>query len=138
MTSVSTSSAAPGPRYRIDELARLTGTTVRNIRVFQAKGIVRPPRLEGRTGYYGEWDRLAVGATLRLQDRGFSLAGVSKLIEAWREGDTLADVLGLPLAPANAPAPERPAAGSDWDATFEEFEPRQVRLALVPSFVAAS
>lgn len=31
--------------YRIDELARLAGSTVRNIRAYQDRGLLPPPRL---------------------------------------------------------------------------------------------
>ena len=38
--------------YRIDELARLAGATVRNIRVYQDRGLLAPPRRDGRVGIY--------------------------------------------------------------------------------------
>ena len=38
----------------IDELARRTGMTVRNIRAHQSRGLVPPPEVRGRTGYYGD------------------------------------------------------------------------------------
>ena len=37
----------------IDELARRTGTTVRNIRAHQSRGLLPPPTIRARTGYYG-------------------------------------------------------------------------------------
>ena len=37
----------------IDELAARVGMTVRNIRAHQSRGLVPPPRLVGRTGFYG-------------------------------------------------------------------------------------
>ena len=37
----------------IDELARRTGMTVRNIRAHQSRGLLPPPEVRGRTGYYG-------------------------------------------------------------------------------------
>ena len=41
-------------RLTIDELAQRTGTSSRNIRAYQAKGLLPGPQLEGRTGYYVE------------------------------------------------------------------------------------
>ena len=37
----------------IDELARETGMTVRNIRAHQSRGLLPPPEVRARTGYYG-------------------------------------------------------------------------------------
>src|SRR5215212_9779594 len=42
------------PGVTIDELARRTRLTVRNIRAYQSRGLVPPPELRGRTGYYSE------------------------------------------------------------------------------------
>ncbi len=36
----------------IDELAQRTGT-VRNVRAHQSRGLLPPPEVRGRTGYYG-------------------------------------------------------------------------------------
>src|SRR3954465_11548515 len=41
-------------RMTIDELARQTGMTVRNIRAHQSRGLLPPPDVRGRTGYYDE------------------------------------------------------------------------------------
>jgi DNA-binding transcriptional MerR regulator len=37
----------------VDELAARVGMTVRNVRAYAARGLLPPPRLVGRTGYYG-------------------------------------------------------------------------------------
>jgi len=37
----------------IDELARAAGTTVRNVRVYQDRGLLAPPERRGRLGLYG-------------------------------------------------------------------------------------
>src|ERR687885_631192 len=37
----------------IDQLAQAAGMTVRNVRAHQSRGLLPPPRLTGRTGYYG-------------------------------------------------------------------------------------
>jgi DNA-binding transcriptional MerR regulator len=45
--------AGPGSdRFPIGELARRSGMTVRNIRAYQSRGVLDPPILERRTGYY--------------------------------------------------------------------------------------
>ena len=38
--------------YRIDELAAAAETSVRNVRVYQERGLLAPPRRVGRTGVY--------------------------------------------------------------------------------------
>src|SRR3954453_2692654 len=57
----------------IDELARQTGMTVRNLRAHQSRGLLPPPEVRGRTGYYGA-DHLARVERIRdLQPEGFNL-----------------------------------------------------------------
>jgi DNA-binding transcriptional MerR regulator len=79
----------------IDELAREAGVTTRNIRAYQAKGLLPPPILQGRVGHYDERHLTRLRLVARLQREGFSLAGVAELLRAWEEGRGLADVLGL-------------------------------------------
>ena len=81
--------------FTIDELARRAGTTTRNIRAHQSRGLLSPPRLVGRVGYYSEehLDRLLHIA--KLQERGFSLASIHNLLEAQEKGLGLTEVLGL-------------------------------------------
>ena len=81
--------------WPIDELARAAGVTVRNLRAYQSQGLLAPPRLVGRVGHYdaGHLDR--VRAILRLQGRGFSLAGIKVLFDAHDRGQTLSALLGV-------------------------------------------
>ncbi len=44
----------PAPGLTVDQLAARTGLTVRNLRAYAARGLLPPPRLVGRTGYYGD------------------------------------------------------------------------------------
>ena len=39
-------------RLTIDELAHATGVSSRNIRYYQTRGLLPPPAVEGRLGYY--------------------------------------------------------------------------------------
>jgi DNA-binding transcriptional MerR regulator len=65
----------------IDELARRTRMTARNIRAHQSRGLLPPPEVRGRTGYYGRehLDRLEL--IKELQADGFNLGAIRKLIE---------------------------------------------------------
>jgi DNA-binding transcriptional MerR regulator len=84
--------------WTIDELARNAGTTTRNIRSYQTKGILPPPRMVGRVGYYSEGHLARLKYTAGLQERGFSLAAIGCLLSAWEEGRSLQDVLGFEQA----------------------------------------
>jgi DNA-binding transcriptional MerR regulator len=88
----------PG-RWTVDELARTAGTTSRQIRALQTRGLLPHPELVGRTGYYdaGHLDRLR--AIVRLQAEGFSLAALATLLRSWEAGLTLGEVLGLVSRP---------------------------------------
>lgn len=81
--------------YRIDELARLAETTVRNIRVYQDRGLLAPPRRQGRIGIYDEVHLSRLRLINRLLARGYTFAHITELVTAWEEGRDLADVLGL-------------------------------------------
>lgn len=82
----------------IDELARRAGTTSRNIRAYQERGLLPPPRLVGRTGYYDEAHVARLHHITRLADRGFSLAAMRELFDAWERGYGLSDLLGFEQA----------------------------------------
>ena len=78
----------------IDEFARRTGTTARTVRAYLERGLLPPPRMIGRTGYYDASHVRRMSAIQRLQQEGFSLAGIRALLEAWGSGGTLAEIVG--------------------------------------------
>ena len=65
----------------IDELARRTGMTVRNIRAHQSRGLVPPPEVRGRTGYYGDEHLARIELIKELQADGFNLEAIRRLLE---------------------------------------------------------
>jgi DNA-binding transcriptional MerR regulator len=65
----------------IDELARRTGMTVRNIRAHQSRGLLPAPTLRGRTGYYGTDHVARIELIRELQAEGFNLEGIRRLLE---------------------------------------------------------
>ena len=65
----------------IDELARRTGLTARNIRAYQSRGLIPPPELRGRTGYYGPDHQTRIQLIRELQDAGFNLEAIRKLLD---------------------------------------------------------
>lgn len=80
---------------RIDELATRAGTTSRNVRAYQARGLLPPPRLVGRTGYYGEEHLRRLELIGELQERGFSLEAIRHTLDAWAQGGDMAQLVGL-------------------------------------------
>jgi DNA-binding transcriptional MerR regulator len=79
----------------VDQLAQRAGTTTRNVRNYQTQGLLPPPRLVGRVGYYDEGHLGRLRLIAQLQDQGFSLAGIAELLRAWEQGRSLADLLGF-------------------------------------------
>ena len=94
----------------IDELARRAGTTTRNVRAHQTRGLLPPPRMVGRVGHYGSDHLVRLAYIDRLQQRGFSLAAIRDLLQGWDEGRSLTEVLGFEdalTAPWSDEVPER-------------------------------
>ena len=84
--------------YRIDELAQLAGTTVRNIRAYQDRGLLPPPRRVGRVGLYSGAHLARLRLIGQMLGRGYSLANIAELLGAWEGGQDLGDLLGLEAA----------------------------------------
>lgn len=114
-------------RLRIDELANQTGTTFRNIRAYQARELLHPPALDGRTGYCDEDHVRRLEIISELQGRGFSLEAIRAVIDTWSQGGDLAHLIGfrhLIDAPFNVEDPTEitveelldifPEAREDW------------------------
>jgi DNA-binding transcriptional MerR regulator len=113
--------------WTIDELARLAGTTGRQVRALQTQGLLARPALVGRTGYYDleQLDRLHT--ILRLQREGFSLGGIAVLFRALDAGMTLEQVVGL--------RSRADADGGDDDEDFSGWpdSPKGQLLSAVPT-----
>ena len=79
----------------VDELAHEHGLPVSTVRLYQSRGLLPPPRKQGRVAYYGEEHRQRLRLITELQERGFSLAAIKELADGISEGRSLAAVLGL-------------------------------------------
>ncbi|GAB37366.1 MerR family transcriptional regulator [Gordonia sputi] len=81
--------------YRIDDLARVAGTTTRNVRGYQDRGLLPRPLRRGRIAIYTDLhlDRLRV--INDLLRRGFTIRHIGEFLTGIQRGDDLADVLGL-------------------------------------------
>ncbi|HUC07802.1 MAG TPA: MerR family transcriptional regulator [Solirubrobacterales bacterium] len=65
----------------IGELAERTGMTVRNIRAHQTRGLLPPPVVHGRTGYYNDDHVARVELTRELQAEGLNLEAIRRMME---------------------------------------------------------
>ena len=75
----------------IDELARATGMTVRNIRAHQSRRLLPPPEVRARTGYYGPEHVERLRLITNMQAEGFNLAAIQRIIEANGGGAQIID-----------------------------------------------
>ena len=111
--SVTSHDAGAGEgEYRIDELARAAGTTVRNVRAYQDRGLLPPPRRQGRVGLYSDVHLARLRLLGQLLERGYTMANIRELLVAWESGRNVADLLGLEAALAAPWSDERPSAMS--------------------------
>lgn len=94
--------------YRIDELARLASTTVRNVRVYQDRGLLAPPRRDGRVGIYTDAHLARLRLIGRLLRRGYTFATIGEMLVVWERGGNLAEILDLESAVADPWSDELP------------------------------
>jgi DNA-binding transcriptional MerR regulator len=64
----------------VDELAARVGVTVRNLRAYSARGLLPPPRMVGRTGYYGREHVARLLLVREMLAEGYSLAMIERTL----------------------------------------------------------
>ncbi|MFJ2262266.1 MerR family transcriptional regulator [Streptomyces sp. NPDC087844] len=84
-----------GAAYRIEDLAHRSGATVRTIRAYQDRGLLPRPERRGRSNVYADTHLARLRQIADLLDRGYTLASIKELLEAWDAGRGLGGVLGL-------------------------------------------
>ena len=98
---------------REEQLAAQSGDPVDTIRYYQSKGLLSPPRRQGRVAWYddGHLERLARIRTL--QQRGFTLATIVRLVDGELDAadEALIGELSGVHRTADAPVPE----AAEWD-----------------------
>jgi DNA-binding transcriptional MerR regulator len=70
-----------GRRMTIEELAAASGMTVRNVREHQTRGLLPPPALVGRKGFYDDRHLARLQLIRQLQDEGLNLQAVGWLLQ---------------------------------------------------------
>ena len=73
-------SPEPEPRLTIGELAAAAGMTVRNVRNHAARGLLAPPHMVARTGYYGAEHLERLALIRAMQAEGFNLEAIACLL----------------------------------------------------------
>ncbi|MGH2788289.1 MAG: MerR family transcriptional regulator [Actinomycetota bacterium] len=113
-------------RYRVDELARLSGVSVDTVRFYQGRGLIEPPERDGRLAWYsdGHLDRLR--HIRDLKDKGFNLASIRRVLD----GDVDADR-------ALAAAVAGPATASSEGAEVMSLQELATATGVSPALLAA-
>jgi DNA-binding transcriptional MerR regulator len=70
----------------IDELAQRVGMTVRNVRAHSTRGLLPPPEVRGRTGYYGDDHVARLELIKDMQADGFNLRAIRHALDALPAG----------------------------------------------------
>ena len=120
--------AKPDGKMTIGELARRTGMTIRNIRAHQTRGLLPPPEVHGRTGYYNEGHVARIELTREMQAEGLNLEAIRRVLES-SEGSSreMVDFARAIRAPFEDETPEIYDAdelAALWGA--ESFDPEQL------------
>ncbi len=84
--------------YRLDDLARVSGVSARNIRAYRERGLLDPPRRVGRQAFYDDYHLSQLKTINQLLRRGFNSAHIAEFFTSTRQGADLADILGIQRA----------------------------------------
>jgi DNA-binding transcriptional MerR regulator len=100
-------SAAPEANLTVEQLAYETGMSVRNIRNHQSRGLLPPPEVRARVGYYGPEHVARLRLIQEMQAEGFKLSAISRLIgEHGADADRFVGLRQAVTAPFATEAPE--------------------------------
>ena len=81
--------------YRVEELAAAAGVTVELLRSYQSKGLVDPPRREGRVALYDDRHLERLNTIRELKGKGYSLKAIAGLLTR-QQADSQRTVPPLP------------------------------------------
>ncbi|QZH68180.1 MerR family transcriptional regulator [Mycolicibacterium farcinogenes] len=81
--------------YRLEDLARISGVSARNIRAYRERGLLDSPRRVGRSAYYGERHLAQLTAISQLLAKGFNSAHIAEFFAGLRSGKDLSEALGI-------------------------------------------
>lgn len=117
----------------IRELAERTGMTVRNVRAHQTRGLLPPPVVRGRTGYYNEEHVARIALTREMQADGLNLEAIRRVLESGEGSATeIVDFARALRAPFEDETPEIVEAAElagVWGTAAGEPDPELMRRA---------
>ncbi len=113
----------------IDELARRTGMTVRNIRAHQARGLIPPPQVRARTGYYGPEHVARLRLVREMQAEGFNLRAIQRVLDSGHGGGEQMLDFGRTLLRSFVPEDPEFATAEELASRFGELDERLLRKA---------
>jgi DNA-binding transcriptional MerR regulator len=91
----------------VEQLAYETGMSVRNIRNHQSRGLLPPPDVRSRVGYYGPAHVARLRLIQEMQAEGFKLSAISRLIgEHGEDADRFVGLRQAVTAPFATESPE--------------------------------
>ncbi|WP_233712504.1 MerR family transcriptional regulator [Kribbella turkmenica] len=90
----------------VDQLAAKVGMTVRNVRAYAGRGLIPPPRLVGRTGYYGTDHVARLTLVRELLGKGYTLAAVERMMSELPDGALALGVFETLVNPWTPAEPE--------------------------------
>ena len=100
-------SASHEAHLTVEQLAYETGMSVRNIRNHQSRGLLPPPEVRARVGYYGPEHVARLRLIQEMQSEGFKLSAISRLIgEHGTDADRFVGLRQAVTAPFATEAPE--------------------------------
>lgn len=100
-------SPATEANLTVEQLAYETGMSVRNIRNHQSRGLLPPPEVRARVGYYGAEHLARLRLIQEMQAEGFKLSAISRLIgEHGADADRFVGLRQAVTAPFATEAPE--------------------------------
>jgi DNA-binding transcriptional MerR regulator len=99
--------AAAEANLTVEQLAYETGMSVRNIRNHQSRGLLPPPEVRSRVGYYGPAHVARLRLIQEMQAEGFKLSAISRLIgEHGEDADRFVGLRQAVTAPFATESPE--------------------------------
>jgi DNA-binding transcriptional MerR regulator len=105
--AVDADSATVEASLTVEQLAYETGMSVRNIRNHQSRGLLPPPEVRARVGYYGPDHVARLRLIQEMQSEGFKLSAISRLIgEHGADADRFVGLRQAVTAPFATEAPE--------------------------------
>jgi DNA-binding transcriptional MerR regulator len=82
----------------LGDLAAASGVSTRNIRAYRERGLLDPPRRDGRAAFYDDHHLAQLTTINELLAKGYTSAHIAEFFDSMRQGHDLASILGLQRA----------------------------------------